>query len=84
MPEVPEVIGRLERDAERLRARGDAGEQLETAVAALENVRLGLLKVKAGVGTMEDLTLDLERANEIGDKIDAELAARREVRELLR
>jgi serine/threonine-protein kinase len=84
MPEVPEVIGRLERDAERLRARGDAGGQLETAVAALENVRLGLLKVQAGVGTMEDLTLDLERAREIGDKIDAELAARREIKELLR
>jgi len=83
MPEVPEVIGRLERDAERLRARGDAGDQLETAVAALENVRLGLLKVQAGVGTMEDLTLDLERAREIGDKIDAELSARREIKELL-
>jgi len=67
-----------------LRQRGDAAEQLGTAVAALENVRLGLMRVQAGMATMDDLTLDLERAQEIGEKIDAELAARKEIKELLR
>ena len=84
MPEIPDVIQRLERDAERMRQRGDAAEQLGTAVAALENVRLGLMRVQAGMATMDDLTLDLERAQEIGEKIDAELAARKEIKELLR
>jgi serine/threonine-protein kinase len=84
MPEVPEVIRQLEHDAEALRRRGDTGERLATTVAALENVRLGLLKVQAGMATMDDLTADLERAREIGVQIDAELAGRREVKELLR
>jgi serine/threonine-protein kinase len=80
---VPALIQDLERDAERLRRRGDTGERLETAVAALEGVRLGMLRLHAGVGTADDLTVDLERAQEIADEISAELAARREVRDLL-
>ncbi len=84
LTDVPKVIRRLEQDAELLRRRGETGERLQTAVAALENVRLGLLRVQAGVATMEDLTTDLERAREIGEQIDAELAARREIRELLK
>jgi hypothetical protein len=42
------------------------------------------MRVQAGMATMEDLTLDLERAQEIGEKIDAELAARKEIKELLK
>jgi serine/threonine-protein kinase len=78
--EVPEVIRRLEHDAETLRQRGDGGERLESAVAALENLRLGMLRLRAGTGTVSDLTADLSRAREIGDRIDAEL----EVRDVLK
>jgi hypothetical protein len=81
--DVTGVIGRLEEDAEKLRKRGDTGDRLREAVAALENVRLGLLRLRAGVGSVDDLTDHIERAQEIGERIDAELAGRREVRELL-
>jgi serine/threonine-protein kinase len=84
LPDVPKVIERLERDAEALRKRGETGERLATAVAALENVRLGLLRLRAGAGSVDDLTANLERARAIGDQIDAEIAGRREVDELLR
>jgi hypothetical protein len=77
------VIGRLEHDAELLRRRGDTGERLTMAVGALENVRLGLLRLRAGIGSVDDLTEHLARAQEIGDRIDAELQARREVDALL-
>ncbi len=79
LPEIPNVIAHLERDAELLRKCGDTGERLTLAVGALENVRLGLLRLKAGLGTVDGLTADLARAREIGDRIDAELSARREV-----
>jgi serine/threonine-protein kinase len=78
--EVPKVIRRLEHDAESLRRRGDQGERLESAVAALENLRLGMLRLRAGTGSVSDLTADLSRAREIGDRIDAEL----EVRDVLK
>jgi serine/threonine-protein kinase len=81
---VPAVIKDLERDAERLRQRGQTGERLQTAVAALEGVRLGMLRLRVGAATADDLTADLERAREIADQISAELAGRREVKELLR
>ncbi len=83
LTDAPDVIRRLERDAEALRRRGDTGERLQTAVAALETMRLGMLRMQAGGATMDDLTEDLERAREIADRIDAELQARREVKELL-
>lgn len=79
--EVPQVIRRLERDAESLRRRGDQGERLASAVAALENLRLGMLRLRAGTGTVSDLTADLSRAREIGDRIDAELEVKEIVRE---
>ncbi len=84
MPDVPDVIRRLERDAEILRTRGETGERLATTVAALENVRLGLLRLHAGVTSVDDLTADLSRVRKIGRSIDAEIEARREVEGLVR
>ncbi len=84
LSDVPQVVEKLERDAEALRRRGITGEQLSTTVAALENVRLGLLRLRAGVGSIADLTSDLQRAQEIGERIDAELAGRHEVKQLLK
>ncbi len=81
--DVPAVVARLEREAEALRARGETGERLAETVAALENVRLSLLKLRAGTGTVGDLTEWLERAKEIGEAVDRRIAAEREVRGLL-
>jgi serine/threonine-protein kinase len=81
--EVPRVVARLEREAEVLRAKGETGERLAETVAALENVRLALLKLRAGSGTVGDLTLWLERAREIGEAVDARVAAEREVKGML-
>jgi hypothetical protein len=77
------VVERLEREAEALRAGGQTGERLAETVAALENLRLALLKLRAGTGTLGDLTTWLERAREIGDYVDRRVAAEGEVRSLL-
>ncbi len=80
---VPAVVEALENRAEALRARGETGERLTETVAALENLRLALLKLGRGMGSVKDLTVHLERAQEIGERVDQQLAARREIRELL-
>jgi len=82
-PDAPSVIDGLEHRAEALRKRGDAADQLADTVAALENVRLGMLRLQAGSATIADLSLYLERARDFGVHVDAEIAARREVEELL-
>ncbi|HEV2751528.1 MAG TPA: serine/threonine-protein kinase [Gemmatimonadales bacterium] len=81
--DVPRVLERLEVGAERLRAKGDTGERLTEAVAALERLRLALLRLQAGDGSVGDVTLALERAREIGEHVDARLEAAREVEALL-
>ena len=83
VPDVPAVVERLEKEAEALRARGQTGERLSETVAALENLRLALLKLRAGTGTVGDLTLWLERAREIGEHVDRRIAAEGEVQKLL-
>ncbi len=81
--DLPAVVERLETGAEALRARGDTGESLTEAVAALEHLRLALVKRQSGVGSPSDLTLVLERAREIGDHVDRRIAAAAEVEALL-
>jgi serine/threonine-protein kinase len=54
-------------------------ERLATAVAAMENLRLDLLRLRAGVGQPEDLTLAIEKARSVGVAVDAEIEAHREV-----
>jgi hypothetical protein len=83
VPDVPAVVERLEKDAEALRAAGRTGERLAETVAALENLRLSMLKLRAGTGTVGDLTLWLERAREIGDYVDRRIEAEGEVKTLL-
>jgi len=80
--ELPGLLERLETGAEALRARGDTGESLTQAVAALEHLRLALVKRQSG-GPASDLTLALERAKEIGDHVERRLAAAAEVERLL-
>ena len=80
--DLPDVLERLETGAEALRARGDTGESLTQAVAALEHLRLALVKRQSG-GPAADLTLALERAKEIGDHVERRIAAAAEVERLL-
>ncbi len=81
--DVPAVVERLEKEAEALRAGGDTGERLAETVAALENLRLALLKLRAGTGSVGDLTMWLDRARELGEYVDQRIEADREVRKLL-
>ena len=81
--DVPVVVERLEKEAEALRAAGETGERLAETVAALENLRLGMLRLRAGTGTLGDLTEWLERAREVGDYVDRRIAAEKEVKGLL-
>jgi len=81
-PGLPGVVQRLEGRAARLRERGETGPALVDTVAALENLRLALLRLSDGTGTVQDLTAQLERARAIGDQIDAVLGARDELRRL--
>ncbi len=81
--EVPAVVERLESRAEALRARGKTGRELQDTVAALENVRLALLRLRVGAGSVQDLTLQLEKARQIGEVVDRQLEARREVDRML-
>jgi serine/threonine-protein kinase len=83
-PDVRGVVERLEADAEALRARGDTGERLAETVAALERLRLALIRLQSGTGSISDLTLALERAKEIGEHVDRRIEAGREVQDLLR
>src|SRR5881396_1201156 len=80
--DLPGVLEQLETGAEALRARGDTGESLTEAVAALEHLRLALVKRQSG-GPASDLTLALERAKAIGDHVERRLAAAAEVQRLL-
>ena len=77
--DVPAVIHRLEHNAERLRARGQTGEDLTQTVAALEKVRVALLRVQADERNLDDLTHYLEKAKEIGDRVRFALEGKAEV-----
>jgi len=53
-----------------LAGKADAERRLTEAVAALEAIRLGLLRLTAGSGDVESLTTHLEAAGDIGGQID--------------
>jgi hypothetical protein len=57
---------------------------LAETVAALERLRLALIRLQSGTGSISDLTLALERAKEIGEHVDRRIEAGREVQDLLR
>ena len=77
------ALPRAGRRAERLRARGKTGDPLNQTMAALENLRLAMLKLQAGIGSVDDLTRYLERARAIGEAVDRRLVAEREVDRIL-
>jgi predicted Ser/Thr protein kinase len=79
------VADNREKVREELLAKRDAAaRRLATSVAALENLRLDLLRLKAGAGTVDQLSADLSAARDIGAEIDAALEGRAEVERLLK
>jgi serine/threonine-protein kinase len=127
LQDLPEVLRRLEGDAQRLRkrhdeladavARGEGGGErllggrtsaeriasrrpdalaavreerdaihakLASTVAALETIRLNLLRLHAGSGSVASLTTDLGRAFEVAKEVELLLDAGREVDAALR
>jgi len=117
--DLPDVVHRLEQDAQRMRARleelqealADVGhtgnpepaiaarhdrivadlsaerdlvqQRLKDAVAALETIRLNLLRLHAGTGTVQRLTTDLGLAREIARDIGAQADGYREIERAL-
>src|SRR6266568_360642 len=71
--ELPDVVRRLEQDAQRMRQR------LEDTVKALETIRLNLLRLHAGSGSVQSLTTDLGLAREVAADINLLLEGRREI-----
>lgn len=70
-------------DADLRAARDAAQGRLADAVAALEGIRLDLLRLCAGAGSVDSLTADLAAAREVGEEVDRLLAGRAEVAALL-
>lgn len=65
-------------------AKEAAQRRLAEVVAALETIRLDLLRLRAGAGSVESLTADLTAAREIDEQTNRLLAGHREVEEALR
>ena len=89
LKDLPHVVRRLETQAQGMRARiatmeatpaRDAEQRrLADTIAALETIRLQLLRMHAGVATMESLTADLSAARDVADQVDHRREGRREV-----
>ncbi|HET9011354.1 MAG TPA: protein kinase [Gemmatimonadaceae bacterium] len=78
-------------DAERTRvadelrsARAQAVERLAATVAAIENIRLDLLRLQMGSTGIESVTASLDAARRIGQQISEALDAQEQVERLLR
>jgi serine/threonine-protein kinase len=65
-------------------ARETTEKHLAEAVASLETIRLGLLRLTAGTGTVEGLTTDLAAAADVGDEINRLMTGMADVELLLR
>ena len=63
--------------------RDQAAARLSTAVAALEGIRLNLLRLKAGTGSVAELTSDLAAARDAMDDLARAAAAAEQVEALL-
>lgn len=72
--DLPRVVRDLEDRVQWLRKNGHAAD-LQSALSALETIRLDLLRLHGGVGSLEGLTSDLGAARAIGSQVDALLGA---------
>ena len=64
-------------------ARDAARTRLGESVAALETIRLDLLRLRAGAGSVDRITADLAAAGEVGRAVDRLLVAGEEVERAL-
>jgi predicted Ser/Thr protein kinase len=71
LDDLPAIVAALEADIGKLRKNGGDKRQVQAALGALENVRVDLLRVHAGVGSVQGLTADLGAARRIGEQVDA-------------
>ena len=79
------MAGQRDRARADLTATRDAAAgRLASAVAALENLRLDLLRLKAGAGSLDELSANLTEARRLAGEIDAQVAGRIEAEQLLR
>lgn len=89
LADLPMVVSRLEREAIAAREhldRGDDGrwaERLERSVAAIETLRVGLLRMAAGHAEGGSLTVDLDAARQLAERIDYLMAGVDEVDAML-
>jgi hypothetical protein len=68
--------GRYAETREALSGSRDAVRaRLTEVVGALENLRLDLIRLLAGVASRDDLTADLDHARRIGDRVEARIQA---------
>ncbi len=65
------------------RARAAAEDRLSEVVVALETIRVALLRLHAGAGTIESVTMDLSAAKDLSEDVVRVLEGRREVERLL-
>ncbi len=65
-------------------AREAAQARQGEVVAALETIRLDLLRLRAGAGSLESVTADLTNAREVGEQTERLLAAHGEIEKALR
>jgi Xaa-Pro aminopeptidase len=70
-------------DAELQQQRDSAAARLASTVAALENIRLGLLRLQLGSAPVAHVTEALEAASRIGREIDLALEAEDEIGDFL-
>jgi serine/threonine-protein kinase len=73
---------KMDRDVQE--AREVARTRLADAVAALEGIRLNLLRLTAGTGSVEGLTTDLANAKDVSEEVGRLLAAHGEIEADLR
>jgi serine/threonine-protein kinase len=78
-PERGDGGERVELRADLEKARSQAHARMTEAVSALETIRLGLLRLHAGEGTVAGLTAELGNAREIAQHIDRLVAGRHDV-----
>lgn len=86
LADLPALALRLESHAEALRDRTPSPEsdrRLQSVVAALEMLRLDLLRLTAASADTSDLTRDFENARRLSDEIDARLRGNDEAARLL-
>ena len=73
--DLPMVVNRLEREAEHARqqvaagAEGQWAERLQQSVAAIDTLRVGLLRMSAGRVEAGSLTADLDAARDLAERI---------------